>query len=472
VDRLVASTIRTCSSALSDSDGCSPIMESRSTSGGFAPLWATMPDFFLTVDEAFGWCERAQLRSCSRDLERRRNEDRVRTRHRNEAMVSGAIAGIGSAFPPPMDQQQAWDEFFGEHYSNSRIARRVWSTAGIETRHSAVDPRREDLSNSTPDCKVTKVPASSHLWPLPRRRSDPDAGRMADHGVLTVGIDGSEHSTCALAWAAREAQRRGCRLRVVHAYTVPVYGTDFGVGATYPSADLPALQSANETTTRAQLTDVVAAYPDLEIETVVRSGWAVGAIVDDTPEAELTVIGSHGAGAFAAVFLGSVAHGVVHRSKGAVVLVPNTLVPATIANIGVATDGSPASQTAVNWAADEADQWGAELTLIHAWEYPYVGPRTGTVEPAELMELDAARLMKTAIADLHFSRPNLKAAVHAKVVQGPAISAIVDASEGTDLLVVGARGHGALRSLILGSTSSAIIHRATCPVAVIHPPAD
>jgi alkylresorcinol/alkylpyrone synthase len=64
-------------------------------------------------------------------------------------VVTGSIAGIGSAFPPAMDQQQAWDEFFATHYSNSRIARRVWSTAGIEQRHSAVDPRREDLSNAT-----------------------------------------------------------------------------------------------------------------------------------------------------------------------------------------------------------------------------------------------------------------------------------------------------------------------------------
>jgi nucleotide-binding universal stress UspA family protein len=180
--------------------------------------------------------------------------------------------------------------------------------------------------------------------------------------------------------------------------------------------------------------------------------------------------GSHGAGALAAIFLGSVAHGVAHRSQIPVVLVPNDPVSATVTMISVATDGSEAAQSAVVWAADEAERWGAELTLIHAWDYPYTRPRTATVEPAELMEVDAADLMESAISDLRSRRPNLHAVVHAKVVKGPIVSSIVDAAAGADLLVVGARGHGAVRSIILGSTSDGAIHRALCPLAVIHAP--
>ncbi len=70
--------------------------------------------------------------------------------------MTGAIAGIGSCFPPCLDQQQAWDGFFAAHYSDNRIARRVWRTAGIDQRHSAVDPRIEDLSGATTGTRMDR----------------------------------------------------------------------------------------------------------------------------------------------------------------------------------------------------------------------------------------------------------------------------------------------------------------------------
>ena len=70
--------------------------------------------------------------------------------------MTGSIVGFGSSFPPPLDQQEAWDEFFSAHFSDSRLARRVWRTAGIERRHSAVDPRKEDLSNATTGMRMER----------------------------------------------------------------------------------------------------------------------------------------------------------------------------------------------------------------------------------------------------------------------------------------------------------------------------
>jgi len=57
-----------------------------------------------------------------------------------------SITGFGSSFPPPLEQQQAWDDFFSSHFSRTRIASRVWRSAGVDRRHCAVDPRIEDLS--------------------------------------------------------------------------------------------------------------------------------------------------------------------------------------------------------------------------------------------------------------------------------------------------------------------------------------
>jgi alkylresorcinol/alkylpyrone synthase len=62
-------------------------------------------------------------------------------------MVKAAITGIGTAFPPVLDQRAAWDQFFSSHHSTSRVAPRIWRNAGVTRRHAVVDPRLEDISD-------------------------------------------------------------------------------------------------------------------------------------------------------------------------------------------------------------------------------------------------------------------------------------------------------------------------------------
>jgi nucleotide-binding universal stress UspA family protein len=58
--------------------------------------------------------------------------------------------------------------------------------------------------------------------------------------------------------------------------------------------------------------------------------------------------------------------------------------------------------------------------------------------------------------------------VRQQVLRRDPVDALVDASRGAELLVVGSRGRGAMRSLVLGSVSHAVLHHSRCPVAVIH----
>jgi nucleotide-binding universal stress UspA family protein len=276
-----------------------------------------------------------------------------------------------------------------------------------------------------------------------------------------VGVDGSDTSSAALAWAARESSRRGQALRVVHTFSIPVYGGDFAGTAIYPAVDLEALQAERVAAVEHQLEPIRHMYPTLTLLTHVEVGWPTATLLDAAKESDLVVIGSHGTGSITALILGSVAHHVAHRSTCPTVLVPHGEIGPAIRRIVVGTDGSPAARVAAQWARCEATIWGAELVIVHAWDYPY-------------LDLGADREMKAeASTVLHkaaglLDQPGDPVVIETKLDQGTPGPVLVDASVRADLLVVGARGRGPVRAALLGSTSSYAIQHAHCPVAVIH----
>lgn len=132
-------------------------------------------------------------------------------------------------------------------------------------------------------------------------------------------------------------------------------------------------------------------------------------------------------------------------------------------------DGSAASDNALAWATREAIMRRLPLTLIHA-----VPPITVEWSECQLdlpgwqrehgqHVIDQAR--KTVSANLSESAlPE----IHTEVVCSSVVPTLIDASKGAWMIVTGSRGQGALGRLLLGSVSTALIHHAQCPVAVIH----
>ncbi len=59
------------------------------------------------------------------------------------------ITGAASAYPPSRTQEQLWDSFFARHFQQSRLARRVFMSAGVRHRHCVIDPTQEDVSSWT-----------------------------------------------------------------------------------------------------------------------------------------------------------------------------------------------------------------------------------------------------------------------------------------------------------------------------------
>jgi len=133
----------------------------------------------------------------------------------------------------------------------------------------------------------------------------------------------------------------------------------------------------------------------------------------------------------------------------------------------VGVDGSESSKHALRWAARQAGFTGATLEAVTGWEYPaFFGFAPTVPDGIDYGEL-AGRALDQSIDDVFGAdRP---ARLETRVVARHPALALVEASEGADLLVVGSRGYGGFADALLGSVSTYCIHHAHCPVTVIRP---
>ncbi|BBX45051.1 universal stress protein [Mycobacterium cookii] len=133
----------------------------------------------------------------------------------------------------------------------------------------------------------------------------------------------------------------------------------------------------------------------------------------------------------------------------------------------VGVDGSGNSDVAVRWAAHEAAMRKERLTLVQAIALPIPGWPPSNLR--ELCEADAEAILDDAVTNINdFVKDGAPSDLNRKLLFSQPASAMVDMSKNADMVVVGARGLGALRRVLLGSVSTALIHHAHCPVAVIH----
>lgn len=141
----------------------------------------------------------------------------------------------------------------------------------------------------------------------------------------------------------------------------------------------------------------------------------------------------------------------------------------------VGVDGSPEARLALEAALDDAARRRAELDVVVA--YPLVTISSGRVgylpEQVTQIRQAAERPVREMVDDL-LAGPAGRApgmdAVDVRVVgiEGNPASVLIAAADGADLLVVGNRGRGGLRSALLGSVALHCLSHAPCPVLVVH----
>jgi nucleotide-binding universal stress UspA family protein len=136
---------------------------------------------------------------------------------------------------------------------------------------------------------------------------------------------------------------------------------------------------------------------------------------------------------------------------------------ATRGRVVVGVDGSAHSKLALQRAAELAAQTGATLEPVIAWQYPATAHTYALTDWSP--ERDAAETLRLALEEAFPS--GVPDWVTPTVAPGPAAHALIEASRGAELIVVGSRGHGGFAGLLLGSVSSACSEYAHCPVLVM-----
>lgn len=127
--------------------------------------------------------------------------------------------------------------------------------------------------------------------------------------------------------------------------------------------------------------------------------------------------------------------------------------------IAVGVDGSEAGERALAWAATEAARSGALLEVHTAYEPGYEFATPEDIRRSMERTIEAARERVAEIAP----QVTVTSCVHE---QSPA-AALIEASHGAHLLVVGTRGLGGFKGLLLGSVSQQCVSHALCPVTVV-----
>lgn len=137
----------------------------------------------------------------------------------------------------------------------------------------------------------------------------------------------------------------------------------------------------------------------------------------------------------------------------------------------VGIDGSEAAQVALGWALEEARLRDATLQVVCAWQFPFeMSAGTFAVPaPAGEMQLWADELVDHALEDAG-AQARSGVPVERLVDYGPAVTVLMNAARGAELLVVGTRGHSRVSGLFLGSVSQYLAVHAPCPVLVVHGP--
>lgn len=286
----------------------------------------------------------------------------------------------------------------------------------------------------------------------------------ATQAHILVGYDGSAGSAAALRWAVDEARLRGLSITVCHVWHWPYQSDPAG------QAVRATVRGMAEEVAAAGAAVVAARAPRQTVRACAVSGPTAEMLLTLARDAEAVVVGGRGAGGFAELPVGSVAGQVAAHAERPVIVVrepagrgPIVREPAGGDGVVVGVDGSAVSDAVLAFGLEEAALRRLPLTAVCSWWDAGIVPMKPVID-AEVVRRKAAIRFERIITPWREKYPYVR--VRTAFVAEPPRLALLAASEQARLLVVGRRGHGGAPGP-LGSVGHTLVHRASCPVALV-----
>lgn len=282
---------------------------------------------------------------------------------------------------------------------------------------------------------------------------------MSARNRIIVGTDGSAHAASAVTWAAAEARRLGMMLRIVTVFEqwIEVRPHSPEVHTEQEKRGLEVLDEAKQA--------CLNRYPELQVETVLRSGDPIEELAQESADAHTMVTGTRGRGGFAGMLLGSTSRSLTVQSRAPLVVVPSHRGPET-GPVVVGVDGSEESERALAFAVEQATSRDVVLQAVQVVAEPqWYGPVDAYGPWLESITEAAEESLNEQLKPIRAANHDL--VISTKVVPGHPADALRRAAGDAQLLVVGSRGRSGARSMLLGSISHGVLHHAPCPVAVL-----
>lgn len=285
-----------------------------------------------------------------------------------------------------------------------------------------------------------------------------------EHGTWIVGIDGSQHALDALEWAVANAPGRATDLQLVTAWQPPLAGA-VSMSVPVPTIDLDSAAHDAAAADVAALAVDVGPRVELPVTAALGRGGSAEVLLEASTTAALLVLGSRGRGGFARLLLGSTSTQCATHATTPTVVVPSDLPTRRADRILVGLDGSANSMTALRWAIHFA---APGSTLVVAWVFDATPLTVGAdafffPDASDLACERFDHLVESVAAEITASGVVLER----EFVRGTPRTALEALSADADLVVVGARGHGAIGAALLGSVSTWMLHHVHRPIVVV-----
>lgn len=293
-----------------------------------------------------------------------------------------------------------------------------------------------------------------------------DVPDRSPNDTWVVGVDGSEAGDRAVGWATRHVDGRAAKVEVVAAWesslSLPSPSRADGQHDAEPPYAAAAVELAASAAARFGVRD------GLDVTHRATHGGASAVLLDAADDADLLIVGNRGRGGFRRLVLGSTSAQCATHSVGPMVIVrearhsgPERLV--------VGFDGSENSYAAVDWALRFAAP-GSTVTIAMGWD-----PSLANVSWGDVMSLSTVATAAAAFSDWMATMlvgygeylGALDIELEAKFSVDSPRDHLKELADRSSLLVVGARGHGAVGSLVLGSVSTWLLHHVEVPMALV-----